>query len=380
MHGVTHMNYLEEQKHKYIELAEAIEFHNADYKIDDAEKMSVQEICTDYGKYTTLKERQVLESILKYHPEVTIISEDKADELKILRRTDFVYEIEKNSYFVETEFLNNFNSHVLNHKYDSIPPLDDDEEEAIHEMREITQARRYYEDFQLADLLERYNTEELKQICREFKITGFSKGSKSDIVDLIQDKFTNKTSLMFKRLTQKELNLIAYFIAEESNVIPYTHLDALSAKTFFIQVQDDYEILYMPMDIFEDLEDYFEKNDLNPLDFLDEADRELLEEIEKYQKLNSLPINEDEDIDTAISAFVEAGKDEDMREMFKEMFDLNQDSDDAKVMNAIIDGKVTSQEELDQFLEELHSKPQTKTQEQNHKSSGNVIDFNQYRR
>ena len=88
------MNYLEEQKHKYIELAEAIEFHNADYKIDDAEKMSVQEICTDYGKYTTLKERQVLESILKYHPEVTIISEDKADELKILRRTDFVYEIE----------------------------------------------------------------------------------------------------------------------------------------------------------------------------------------------------------------------------------------------------------------------------------------------
>ncbi|MCP6565619.1 hypothetical protein NL503_30070, partial [Klebsiella pneumoniae] len=76
--------------------------------------------------------------------------------------------------------------------------------------------------------------------------------------------------------------------------------------------QDDYEILYMPMDIFEDLEDYFEENDLNPLDFLDEADRELLEEIEKYQKLNSLPINEDEDIDTAISAFVEAGKDEDM--------------------------------------------------------------------
>lgn len=374
------MNYLEEQKQKYIDLAEAIAFHNADYKIDDAEHMSVEEICTDYGKYTTLKERKVLETILKYHPEATIISEDKVNDLKILEMTDFVYEIEQESYFVETEFLNNFNKYVLNNKYDAIPPLDDDEAAALQEMRELMEARKIYRNYTLEYVLEDYTTQELKQICRDFKITGFSKGKKSDIIDLIQDHFTNNPSLMFKHLTKKELSLIAYFIAEGSNVIPYTHLESLSSKTFFILDEDYYEALFMPLDIFTDLVDYFEENDLNPLDFLDEADRDLLEEIERYEKLNSLPINEDADIDTAISAFVEAGKDDEMREMFKEMFDLDQDSDDAKVMNAIIEGKVTSQEELDQFLEDLHRQPQTKEQKHNNKSSGNVIDFNQYRK
>lgn len=376
---MTYMNNLNDQMINYIDLIDTIGFHYTQYQIDDTEQLSIQKICEDYGKYASLQEKQVLEFILKYHPEVTIIPEDKAKSLNLLMETGFVYEIEKNSYYVDVDFLNDFNQYVLNNKYDAIPPLDDEEEEALYDMSTLMEARRDYESLQLIDMLVEYNMKELKQICRDYQIKGFSKLNIQDLIELIHETFTNNPSLIFKNLTSNELSLMAYFVAEDSHVIPLTHLDALSLKLFFIQIDDLYDVLYMPPSILDEILDYFEKENKNPLDYLELEDRELLEDIERYQKINNMPFNEEEDIETAISAFVEAGKDEEMREMFNEIFELDQDTPDAKVISAIIDGKVTSQEELDQFLETLNN-PEANTHKQNNQSSGNIIDFNQYRK
>ncbi|MHD0396571.1 hypothetical protein ACY2DA_01630 [Staphylococcus simulans] len=373
------MNNLNDQMISYIDLVNVIESHHTQYQVDDREQLSIPKICKAYGKYASLNEKQVLESILKYHPEVTIIPEDKAESLNLLMETGFVYEIEKNAYYVDVDFLNDFNQYVLNNKYDAIPPLDDDEEEALYEMSSLMEARRDYESLELIDMLVEYNMTELKQICRDYQIKGFSKHNMQGLIAFIHETFTNNPSLIFKNLTQNELSLLAYFVVEDSHVIPLTHLDALSLKLFFIQIDHLYDALYMPPSILDEILNYFEEENKNPLDYLEVEDRELLEDIERYKKINNMPFNEEEDIETAISAFVEAGKDEEMREMFNEIFELDQDTPDAKVISAIIDGKVTSQEELDQFLETLNN-PEANTHKQNNQSSGNIIDFNQYRK
>ncbi|MGN5883493.1 hypothetical protein [Staphylococcus simulans] len=370
----------------YDRLLYAIQIKNPNYKKEDSMQMTEAEIFADYAKYSNKKEKQVLDFILSNQIEVPVISEKDARYMPLLSATNFIFPLDDEGWFVDIDFINNYNQYVLNSQYKPLPQLDDDEEDAILEMQELHEARQEYGLYHLPFRLCDFTVKELKQICRNFKIKGFSKCNSDELIELIEDAFMEDPFERFDYLTEDARSLIAYFIVEGSNVIPFTHVSNLDLDVFMVAADWDYSVLYMPIDIFEFLVDYFEQNNIDPLDYIDPDDREILEEINKMQKLNALTSEMPKNIEGAIAAFSEAGQDEDMREVVKELLAFEDDgSDDAKVMNAILDGKITSQDELDQFLSELHDdapkQPKRhKKNKSNHPSQSNIIDFNQYRK
>lgn len=309
---------------------------------------------------------------------------NQAHEMEYLMTTNYLMSLEKDSYYIDVNFLNKYNQYVLGGKYRPLTPLDDEEMEMLIDMHFTEEAREEYEHLYLRDYLSNFYVKDLKEICRIFKIKGFSKGNEDYIINLIEDKLMEDPFELFERLSPDALGLIAYFMIENRNTIPYDEMGELDLEVFIIGKDELSHILYMPVDVFEFLQEYFVFKGIDPLDLVSPEEREMYEELAQMKKLQAMTDKAPENVEDAIAAFAEAGQDEGMRDMIAELIGLEEDDEDevAQVITQIMDGKIKTEEDLAKLFEQIETEDDesNNTEPPQSNNNSNIIDFNQYRK
>lgn len=372
-----------------LQLLAAIEAFNKDKDFTHSHSGDVPEaqVYREFAAHISSTEKQLIESLITLETNTPALPKTQAQEMDYLITTNYLFPIDKDSYYIDVDFLNKYNQYVLDGAYQPLTPLDPEEQEMLADMYFTEEAREQYEHLYLADHLSNFYVKDLKEICRIFKIKGFSKGNEDYIINLIQDKFMEDPFELFKRLSPDAIGLIAYFIIEERNTIPYDEMGDLDLEVFIIGKDSAAQILYMPVDVFEYLQEYFAFKGIDPLDLIPPEEREMYEELMQMKKLQAMTDQTPENVDEAIAAFAEAGQDEEMREMIAELIGFDEDDDNDQVgqmIAQIMDGKIKSEEDLEklfsQFEEEKEEAEENAETPKNSKSNNNVIDFNQYRK
>ncbi|MEL0537447.1 hypothetical protein [Staphylococcus debuckii] len=372
-----------------LQLLAAIEAFNKDKDFTHSHSGDVPEaqVYREFAAHISSTEKQLIESLITLETNTPALPSTQAQEMEYLITTNYLFPIDTDSYYIDVDFLNKYNQYVLDGAYQPLTPLDSEEKEMLADMHFTEEAREQYEHLYLADHLSNFYVKDLKEICRIFKIKGFSKGNEDYIINLIQDKFMEDPFELFKRLSPDAIGLIAYFIIEERNTIPYDEMGDLDLEVFIIGKDSAAQILYMPVDVFEYLQEYFAFRGLDPLDLIPPEEREMYEELIQMKKLQAMTDKTPDNVDDAIAAFAEAGQDEEMREMIAELIGFDEDDDNdqvGQVIAQIMDGKIKSEEDLEklfsQFEEEKEESADSAETPKNSKSNSNVIDFNQYRK
>lgn len=369
-----------------LQLLAAIEAFNKDKDFTKSHSGNVPEeqIYREFAKHISNTEKQLIEGLIISETDTPALPSTQAHEMEYLMTTNYLMSLEKDSYYIDVDFLNKYNRYVLGGKYRPLTPLDDEEMEMLIDMHFTEEARYEYEHLYLRDYLYNFYVKDLKEICRIFKIKGFSKGNEDYIVNLIEDKFMEDPFELFDRLSPDALGLIAYFIIENRNTIPYDEMGELDLEVFIIGKDELSHILYMPVDVFEFLQEYFAFKGIDPLDLVSPEEREMYEELAQMKKLQAMTDKTPDNVEDAIAAFAEAGQDEGMRDMIAELIGLDEDDEDevAQVITQIMDGKIKSEEDLAKLFEQLETEKEDSNQTEPPQSNNNnnVIDFNQYRK
>lgn len=369
-----------------LQLLAAIESFNKDKDFTKSHSGNVPEeqIYREFAKYISNTEKQLIESLIMSETDTPALPSNQAHEMEYLMTTNYLMSLEKDSYYIDVNFLNKYNQYVLGGKYRPLTPLDDEEMEMLIDMHFTEEAREEYEHLYLRDYLSNFYVKDLKEICRIFKIKGFSKGNEDYIINLIEDKLMEDPFELFERLSPDALGLIAYFMIENRNTIPYDEMGELDLEVFIIGKDELSHILYMPVDVFEFLQEYFVFKGIDPLDLVSPEEREMYEELAQMKKLQAMTDKAPENVEDAIAAFAEAGQDEGMRDMIAELIGLEEDDEDevAQVITQIMDGKIKTEEDLAKLFEQIETEDDesNNTEPPQSNNNSNIIDFNQYRK
>ncbi|KOR13200.1 hypothetical protein AMC75_08205 [Staphylococcus carnosus] len=367
-----------------LQLLAAIEAFNKDFTKSHSGNVPEEQIYREFAKYISNTEKQLIESLIMSETDTPALPSNQAYEMEYLMTTNYLMSLEKDSYYIDVNFLNKYNQYVLGGKYRPLTPLDDEEMEMLIDMHFTEEAREEYEHLYLRDYLSNFYVKDLKEICRIFKIKGFSKGNEDYIINLIEDKLMEDPFELFERLSLDALGLIAYFMIENRNTIPYDEMGELDLEVFIIGKDELSHILYMPVDVFEFLQEYFAFKGIDPLDLVSPEEREMYEELAQMKKLQAMTDKAPENVEDAIAAFAEAGQDEGMRDMIAELIGLKEDDEDevAQVITQIMDGKIKTEEDLAKLFEQIETEDDesNNTEPPQSNNNSNIIDFNQYRK
>ncbi|GEP79026.1 hypothetical protein [Staphylococcus carnosus] len=367
-----------------LQLLAAIEAFNKDFTKSHSGNVPEEQIYREFAKYISNTEKQLIESLIMSETDTPALPSNQAYEMEYLMTTNYLMSLEKDSYYIDVNFLNKYNQYVLGGKYRPLTPLDDEEMEMLIDMHFTEEAREEYEHLYLRDYLSNFYVKDLKEICRIFKIKGFSKGNEDYIINLIEDKLMEDPFELFERLSPDALGLIAYFMIENRNTIPYDEMGELDLEVFIIGKDELSHILYMPVDVFEFLQEYFAFKGIDPLDLVSPEEREMYEELAQMKKLQAMTDKAPENVEDAIAAFAEAGQDEGMRDMIAELIRLKEDDEDevAQVITQIMDGKIKTEEDLAKLFEQIETEDDesNNTEPPQSNNNSNIIDFNQYRK
>ncbi|CAL29123.1 hypothetical protein [Staphylococcus carnosus] len=367
-----------------LQLLAAIEAFNKDFTKSHSGNVPEEQIYREFAKYISNTEKQLIESLIMSETDTPALPSNQAYEMEYLMTTNYLMSLEKDSYYIDVNFLNKYNQYVLGGKYRPLTPLDDEEMEMLIDMHFTEEAREEYEHLYLRDYLSNFYVKDLKEICRIFKIKGFSKGNEDYIINLIEDKLMEDPFELFERLSPDALGLIAYFMIENRNTIPYDEMGELDLEVFIIGKDELSHILYMPVDVFEFLQEYFAFKGIDPLDLVSPEEREMYEELAQMKKLQAMTDKAPENVEDAIAAFAEAGQDEGMRDMIAELIGLKEDDEDevAQVITQIMDGKIKTEEDLAKLFEQIETEDDesNNTEPPQSNNNSNIIDFNQYRK
>lgn len=367
-----------------LQLLAAIEAFNKDFTKSHSGNVPEEQIYREFAKYISNTEKQLIESLIMSETDTPALPSNQAYEMEYLMTTNYLMSLEKDSYYIDVNFLNKYNQYVLGGKYRPLTPLDDEEMEMLIDMHFTEEAREEYEHLYLRDYLSNFYVKDLKEICRIFKIKGFSKGNEDYIINLIEYKLMEDPFELFERLSPDALGLIAYFMIENRNTIPYDEMGELDLEVFIIGKDELSHILYMPVDVFEFLQEYFAFKGIDPLDLVSPEEREMYEELAQMKKLQAMTDKAPENVEDAIAAFAEAGQDEGMRDMIAELIGLKEDDEDevAQVITQIMDGKIKTEEDLAKLFEQIETEDDesNNTEPPQSNNNSNIIDFNQYRK
>lgn len=215
-------------------------------------------------------EQKFLETLISNGNPVTIINSHEVNILKLTNHLGFVIQINEDTFFVNNLFLSYINSEVLDSAYGEFETLDT--KDHMHLNDEIFRVRQHtrLNDVTMEQALLLKTNDELKAICRQYGIKGFSNKNKQNLVKLIMTAFFNNNHIIeqvFSNASLFEFSILTGILESDDNyrlnneLITFENIHLMNPRTFLIThfyyyYDFEYDCLILPNDVRKHIENY----------------------------------------------------------------------------------------------------------------------------
>ncbi|HCU7972612.1 TPA: hypothetical protein OVG20_001274 [Staphylococcus aureus] len=215
-------------------------------------------------------EQKFLETLISNGNPVTIINSHEVNILKLTNHLGFVIQINEDTFFVNNLFLSYINSEVLDSAYGEFETLDT--KDHMHLNDEIFRVRQHtrLNDVTMEQALLLKTNDELKAICRQYGIKGFSNKNKQNLVKLIMTAFFNNNHIIeqvFSNASLFEFSILTGILESDDNyrlnneLITFENIHLMNPSTFLIThfyyyYDFEYDCLILPNDVRKHIENY----------------------------------------------------------------------------------------------------------------------------
>lgn len=130
-----------------LQLLAAIEAFNKDKDFTRSHSGDVPEaqVYREFAAHISSSEKQLIESLITLETDTPALPKTQAQEMDYLITTNYLFPIDKDSYYIDVDFLNKYNQYVLDGAYQPLTPLDSEEKEMLADMHFTEEAREQYE-------------------------------------------------------------------------------------------------------------------------------------------------------------------------------------------------------------------------------------------
>ncbi|HDH1988008.1 TPA: hypothetical protein PIS97_001439 [Staphylococcus aureus] len=215
-------------------------------------------------------EQKFIETLISKGNPVTIINSHEVNILKLTNHLGFVIQINEDTFFVNNLFLSYINSEVLNSAYGEFETLDT--KDHMHLNDEIFRVRQHtrLNDVTMEQALLLKTNDELKAICRQYGIKGFSNKNKQNLVKLIMTAFFNNNHIIeqvFSNASLFEFSILTGILESDDNyrlnneLITFENIHLMNPGTFLIThfyyyYDFGYDCHILPNDVRKHIENY----------------------------------------------------------------------------------------------------------------------------
>lgn len=217
-----------------------------------------------------IRQNKILETLISNGNPVTIINSHEVNILKLTNHLGFVIQINEDTFFVNNLFLSYINSEVLDSAYGEFETLDT--KDHMHLNDEIFRVRQHtrLNDVTMEQALLLKTNDELKAICRQYGIKGFSNKNKQNLVKLIMTAFFNNNHIIeqvFSNASLFEFSILTGILESDDNyrlnneLITFENIHLMNPGTFLIThfyyyYDFEYDCLILPNDVRKHIENY----------------------------------------------------------------------------------------------------------------------------
>ncbi|MCG9810053.1 hypothetical protein [Staphylococcus argenteus] len=215
-------------------------------------------------------EQRFIETLISKGNPVTIVNSHDVNTLKLTNHLGFVYQLNEDEFFVNNFFLRYINSEVLDNAYGEFESLDTINHMNLNE--EVFRVRQHtrLNDVTLEQALLLKTNNELKSICRQYGIKGFSNKNKQHLVELIMAAFFNNNHIIeqvFSNATLFEFDILSSILESDANYrlnneliefekLQLINFDNFLTSHFYYYYDFEYDCLILPNDVRKHIENF----------------------------------------------------------------------------------------------------------------------------
>lgn len=217
------------------------------------------------------EEKIVIENVLITGIPFVHINRQTFNQLTVLNQSDFLIPIGKNRYFVSPPFVNDYNQLILNQEYSFLRDVSTNIYKNIGHYALAETHRREYENLTLTECLnQNFDSKELSFICMLHKINLSNHINIAEQCQLIANEVLKDFYMLEKlfELIPSIRILFSLMILEDRNSYLGATEENRSLATFMLFKNSTYEILYLPIDVFNHLKAFFKEKNINPSEIL----------------------------------------------------------------------------------------------------------------
>ncbi|MBW5880485.1 hypothetical protein [Staphylococcus aureus] len=227
---------------------------------------SIHKIYHDMDK----TEQKFIETLISNGNPVTIINKRDVNILKLTNHLGFVYQINEDEFFVNNLFLKYINSEVLDSAYGESEALDTIDHMHLNDEAFRVRQHTRLNDVTLEHALMLKTNDELKTICRQYGIKGFSNKNKQNLVELIMTAFFNNNHIIeqvFTNATLFEFDILSSILESDDNYrlnneltkfekLQLINFDNFLTSHFYYYYDFEYDCLILPNDVRKHIENF----------------------------------------------------------------------------------------------------------------------------
>ncbi|HDY9488135.1 hypothetical protein LK336_08025 [Staphylococcus argenteus] len=215
-------------------------------------------------------EQRFIETLISNGNPVTIVNSRDVNILKLTNHLGFVYQLNEDEFFVNNFFLRYINSEVLDNAYGEFESLDTINHMNLNEKVFRVRQHTRLNDVTLEQALLLKTNNELKSICRQYGIKGFSNKNKQHLVELIMSAFFNNNHIIeqvFSNATLFEFDILSSILENDANYrlnneliefekLQLINFDNFLTSHFYYYYDFEYDCLILPNDVRKHIENF----------------------------------------------------------------------------------------------------------------------------
>lgn len=226
------------------------------------------------------EEKRAVQFVLEHQRPIMVIGNHHLPHFEQLQHTAVIKPLLSDRYYVDHDFLNLYNQYVFNNAYAKLSPLSKEDQQSIAWLSRRETNIRLHQNISLIQALDLYfSLDQLKAICRHFKIKGYSNKKKKDIAKLLKHAFTENPARFIHTFAPEEQFILAQFVLLNQNCLPVKTPGELSMNAFVIQIDPLETVVFLPPELMPVVKSYFDSQHLNPLDFVPKSRRHEFENV-----------------------------------------------------------------------------------------------------
>lgn len=215
-------------------------------------------------------EQRFIETLISKGNPVTIVNSRDVNILKLTNHLGFVYQLNEDEFFVNNFFLRYTNSEVLDNAHGEFESLDTINHMNLNEKVFRVRQHTRLNDVTLEQALLLKTNNELKSICRQYGIKGFSNKNKQHLVELIMSAFFNNNHIIeqvFSNATLFEFDILSSILENDANYrlnneliefekLQLINFDNFLTSHFYYYYDFEYDCLILPNDVRKHIENF----------------------------------------------------------------------------------------------------------------------------